>query len=728
MKKIITRTHVVVTLAIALANFNLTAQDDGDGATSELNPLILIESQTDSPSLSTGLKSSLPANKAPQSLSIISSEQIKTQGLKSIGDIIDYTPGVTNSQGEGHRDAAVIRGMRTTQDFYRDGIRDDVQYYRPLYNVEQVEVLRGPNALVSSFGGGHGLINRVSKRGVIGESFNTASASVDTFGETVFSLDSNYELDENKALRINMFGENLENHRDFYYGDSFGVNPTLKMDLGGSTLDLSYEYLNQERFIDRGIPTGTDGYPIKSFKDTFFGDPTENYSTHEAHIFRLIYEHELTDNFNGRFTATHNNHDKLYKNLYINSYTEGSNQVELDGYLDTTQRKTSIFSFELDGEIETGGIVHNLIAGIEYLSMDNDNDRYYAYFSDAAFDDRHYKKGTSKAKTWRFSQETFFINAQPKHHAGENNDSQSSYQYYGQANSLNDDTHAENSIFSIYLQDEMELTDSFDLVFGIRFDKMKTGVVSRDVNDTHGASTGTFTNLSDNDDTISPRVGLIFSATEQLSAYVSYSETFSPLAGDQYASLKDSYSYVDPKSFENTEFGIKYDLPSGLSFSASYFEVNSNTPSYNTGTSTYSKSEQEITGIELQLVGPITDKWYISAGYTDTDAKKTDGTPLREVPESMFSIWHNYSVTDKLAINLGVINQGESHIKEQASPKLPSFTRVDAGANYALTENTTLGLNIENLTDELYFPHSHDTHQASVGAPINAMLSITSSF
>jgi catecholate siderophore receptor len=716
MKKI-TRKRGVALLAIALANFNLSAQDGG--ATSELNPLNVVGSKGEAPTLSSGLKSSLPANKVPQSLSIVSNEQIKAQGLKSIGDIIDYTPGVTNSQGEGHRDAAVIRGMRTTQDFYRDGIRDDVQYYRPLYNVEQVEVLRGPNALISSFGGGYGLINRVSKKGVIGESFNVASASVDTFGETVFSLDSNYELDENKALRVNMFGENLENHRDFYYGDSFGVNPTLRMDLGGSTLDLSYEYLNQERFIDRGIPTGSNGYPIKSLKGTFFGDPTENYSTHEAHILRLIYEHELTDSFNGRFTATHNNHDKLYQNLYANSYSEAKpTQVQLDGYLDTTQRKTSIFTYEVEGELETGGIVHNLVAGVEYLSMDNDNDRYYAYFTDAALDDRHYKKGTDDNKTWRFSQEYFFINAQPKHHAGENNDSQPSYQYYGQAGSLNDDTHAENSVFSIYLQDEMEITDSLDLVLGVRFDNIDT-----DVKDVKNSK-----NLSDKDETISPRAGLVFSATEQLSTYVSYSETFSPLAGDQYASLKDFYSNVDPKSYENTEFGIRYDLPSGLSFLASYFEVNRNTPKEGDTSGTYTISEQEITGFELQLVGTITDRWFISAGYTDTDAKKSNGTPLREVPESVFSIWNNYLVTDKLAINLGIINQGESHIKDDIRYKLPSFTRVDAGANYALTDNTTLGLNIENLTDELYFPHSHSTHQASVGAPINAMLSITSSF
>ena len=687
----------------------------------ELSAMSVVDNKVEKLNLSPGLKSSLPANKIPQSFSVMSAEQIKTQGLKSVGDILDYTPGVTNSQGEGHRDAAVIRGMRTTQDFYRDGVRDDVQYYRPLYNVDQVEVLRGPNALVSGFGGGYGLINRVSKKGVIGESFNVASASVDTFGETVFSLDNNYELDENKALRVNMFGENLENHRDFYYGDSFGVNPTLRMDLGGSTLDLSYEYLNQERFIDRGIPTSdTTGFPIKSFKDTFFGDPAENYSTHEAHIFRLLYEHELTDAFTGRFSATYNDHDKLYKNLYANDYDEAAaTVVELDGYLDTTQRSTAIFSYEVDGQIETGGIVHNLIAGIEYLSMNNDNDRYYAHFSDAASDGR-----IASGKAWRFSRENFLISAQPLHHAGFNSAGDVSFNTYGEANSSNDDTHAENSVFSIYLQDEIELTDSLDLVLGVRFDNMDTDVVSIG----KPAQGSPVTNLSDSDDTISPRAGFIFTATEQLSAYVSYSETFSPLAGDQYASLKESYSYVDPKSFENTEFGIRYDLLSGLSFAASYFEVNSNTPAYNVAAATYSKSEQEITGFELQLVGSITDKWFISAGYTDTDAKKTDGTPLREVPESVFSIWNNYLVTDKLAINLGVINQGESHIKDGSAQKLPSFTRVDAGANYALTENTTLGLNIENLTDELYFPHSHSTHQVSVGAPINAMFSITSSF
>ena len=207
---------------------------------------------------------------------------------------------------------------RTTQDFYRDGIRDDVQYYRPLYNIEQIEIIRGPDALLSGFGGGYGLINRVSKKGKIGEDFTIVSGSLDTFGEHNVQLDKNMQLNEKTALRVNIFGENLENHRDFYYGDGFGLNPTLKYDLGdGSTLDLSYEYLDQERFIDRGIPTGADNKPVKSLKNIVFGDPTENFSTHEAHILRAIFEHQATDNLTGKLSASHSDHDKLYQNFYV---------------------------------------------------------------------------------------------------------------------------------------------------------------------------------------------------------------------------------------------------------------------------------------------------------------------------------------------------------------------------------------------------------------------------
>lgn len=705
---------LMATLALSLSSFG------DDHSKPELSPLNVVGSNADAPTLSSGLKSSLSPNKLPQSNSVMSSDQIKAQGLKSVGDIIDYTPGVVNSQGEGHRDAMVIRGIRTTQDFYLDGVRDDVQYYRPLYNVESVEVLRGPNALVSGYGAGYGLINRVSKKGILGDDFTVLSGSIDTFGEHNVQLDKNMDLNDNTALRVNIFGESLENHRDFYYGDGFGINPTLFYDLGdGSTLNVSYEFLDQERFIDRGIPTGDDNKPVESLKDYVFGDPSQNYSTHEAHIFRAIYEHDITDTWSGRLSASHSNHDKLYVNMYASDYNSTANTVKLNGYIDTTQRKTGILSYDISGEVETGGIVHNIIAGIEYSMTDNDNDRFYADFDTQ----RGLNTNLNAGKDYAY--ETFDISRKIiSNNVGylEGNTSRPSVNNY--IGGGYDDTHGEQTVFSIYLQDEINLTDSLDLVLGVRFDS-----IDYDVDNVLGG-----TSLSDSDETVSPKVGLIFSATDELAFYASYSETFSPLAGDQYASLKSWYSDYDPKSYENTEFGLRYDFASGLSFSASYFGLDSITPSYDEDANTsrgepeYYNSEQEITGFELQLVGTITDNWYISAAYTSLDAETSGGKRLRETPEHVFSIWNNFLVSDRLSVNFGVINQGKSHIKDGSDQVLPEYTRVDVGASYLLSENTRVQLNVENLLDELYFPHSHSTHQASVGAPINATFGITSSF
>ena len=727
MKKI-TRKHGVALLAIALANFNLSAQDGG-GATSELNPLNVVGSNDEAPTLSSSFKTSLSVDSSPKSLSIISANQIKAQGFNSVGDIIDYTPGVTNSQGEGHRDAAVIRGMRTTQDFYRDGVRDDVQYYRPLYNVEQVEIIRGPDALLSGFGGAYGIINRVSKKGVVGEDFTNLSGSVDTFGETNVQLDKNMQLNENTALRVNIFGENLSNHRDFYYGDAFGVNPTLMYDLGdGSSLSVSYEYLNQERFIDRGIPSGSDNKPVESVKDIVFGDPTENFSTHEAHILRAIYEHQLTDALSGRLAASHSNHDKLYQNFYVpdtwgsaktNGYDAAAGTVALDGYVDTTKRSTSILSYDLTGDFEIAGMNHNISLGAEYLDTDNDNDRYHANWI---------RSGTNVNSFSDYDTDIFKISelsnltggvgtAIDTGNRGPADGNTTTNHYTGTNRKRADMTFADIKVLSFYLNDEISLTDSLDLVLGARFDNMDI--------DVSGTSQG-----SDSDDTISPRIGLVFDVTEQASVYASYSESFAPRAGDQYAKLQDANdSRFDPDSFENLEFGLRYNLPMGLTFSASYFEIEANRPEEDGSTGGSYLQKSDTTGFELQLVGSVTEQWFVSAGYTSLDAKNTSGVRLREAPENVFSIWNNYSVSDRLALNLGLIYQDESKTKDSAiSSILPDYTRIDVGANYAISDNTVVGLNIENITDELYFPHSHSTHQNSVGAPINAMLSITSSF
>ena len=303
------------------------------------------------------------------------------QGFDSIGDIVNYTPGVSNSQGEGHRDSVVFRGVRSTADFFVDGVRDDVEYYRGLYNLEQVEILRGPNALLFGRGGTGGILNRVTKKGVVGETFVGYRASVDTFGAYDLWADLNLATGENSALRINAAYESLNNHRDLFDGEQISVNPTFRAELGANTIvDLSYEYLNHERFIDRGIPTDDNGDPARFLQRITFGDRENNFATLEAHVLRAAVQHTFSDSVKANFTASYGDYDKVYSNFFPVGYNPATNVVAIDGYIDTNQRQNLILSGNLISEFETGGIGHTLIVGGEFIDTANNNDRFNAEF------------------------------------------------------------------------------------------------------------------------------------------------------------------------------------------------------------------------------------------------------------------------------------------------------------------------------------------------------------
>ena len=187
------------------------------------------------------LKTPVPILNVPQTVSIITDEEILNNGFINIEDIIRFVPGVTSSQGEGHRDAIVIRGIRSTADFYQDGIRDDVQYIRSLYNVDQLEILRGPNALLFGRGGTGGIVNRVTKKAVTSENFTHLNLGLNTFGGTDLAIDSNHLLSINSGLRINLHTDQLENHRDHFFGNRMGINPSLTLIIGSElTMNLSY--------------------------------------------------------------------------------------------------------------------------------------------------------------------------------------------------------------------------------------------------------------------------------------------------------------------------------------------------------------------------------------------------------------------------------------------------------------------------------------------------------
>ena len=646
----------------------------------------------------TALKTPVAIIDVPQTLSIVTDDEIRKQGFRELGDIVRYTPGVNTSQGEGHRDSIVFRGVRSTADFYLDGVRDDVQYYRSLYNLEQVEILRGPNALLFGRGGTGGIINRVTKKAVLDEQFGSFDMGADSFGAFDFAVDYNVSTGEKSALRINFHSDTLENHRDYYDGDRYGFNPTLRLELSPvTTLDLSYEHADHERFIDRGVPT-LNGEPVEAFEEIVFGDTDTNLTTLRADIYRANLSHEFSDNRKGNLVVQYSDFAKMYKNYYASGYS-GGDTFTADGYKDPTERTNLIISGNIVNEFQTGSAKHTLLVGAEIIDTENENFRYNTFFITTE-DDNEVFNITRPIN--------FGVNA-----AGVRT-------YNDFTADLKSKTESDIQVTSIYVQDQIDVTDNFKVLLGGRFDNFDITV--RDVKKG--------TSETREDEEFSPRAGLIFKPQENVSLYVSYAESFLPRSGEQFKKLDANAARLDPDVYESTEIGVKWDIRPGLSFTASYFDSEQTVATRDSDTGENSEIVGlQVDGIELELKGQVTEKLSLAIGYSDLDGETAKGGEPREIPEYTASLWATYEVNDRFGIGFGVTAQGESNIKnDKPGLILPDYTRVDFAAYYDLADDLSIQLNVENVTDELYFPHSHSTHQASVGEPLNARISLRKTF
>ena len=644
------------------------------------------------------LKTPVAIIDVPQAVSIVTDEDIRKQGIREIGDIVRYTPGVNTSQGEGHRDSVVFRGVRSTADFFQDGARDDVQYYRSLYNVEQVEVLRGPNALLFGRGGTGGIINRVTKKATVGETFGSFDIGADDFGSTDLAIDYNTSAGENSAFRLNAHVDALENHRDFYDGDRTGFNPTMRIELSGNTtLDLSYEYADHERMIDRGIPTA-NGVPVEALKDVLFGSPDVNITTLEADIFRGSLTTDLSDTSKAVFSITSSEFEKLYQNLYASGYDLATNVVTLDGYRDPTERENLIVSGNFINEVQIGSSTHTLLIGAEKVDTDNKNHRYDSYWSTTEKDKESFNVSRPLNIATNSAGVATNVNFSTK---------------------LKSQTTSDIEVTSIYIQDQIEVSDDLQILIGGRFDTFDITV-----DDIKAGTT-----QSREDDEFSPRAGIIYKPAENMSWYLSYSESFLPRSGEQYKKLTASSAVLDPDVYENMEIGVNYDIRPNLSLRASYFDNEQTIATRDESGEGAEIVGLQVDGFELEVKGQVNDQLYMQLGYSNMDGTTSSGGEPREIPDHTLSLWTTYQVNDNFGYGIGFTRQGNSNISNNKPGLiLPDYTRVDFAAYYDVSEDLAVRLNIENLTDKVYFPHSHSTHQASVGEEVNARLSITKRF
>ncbi|MFY7853410.1 MAG: TonB-dependent receptor, partial [Brevundimonas sp.] len=478
MRALLASTAILLLLPAAASAEELGTQLEPIIVTGKTQGYIAVDSVT-------ATKTDTPLLDVPQSINVVTRAQLDDQALHSLGDVLRYVPGVTVGQGEGNRDQVTLRGQNTTADFFLDGVRDDVQYFRGLYNLERVEVLKGPYALIFGRGGGGGIVNRVQKSPSPAARFLDARARANSFGAYDLSFDLNAPVGDNAALRVNAVYEDLANHRDFYEGERIAVNPYFAIDLdSGWKAGLSYEYVDDDRATDRGVPS-LAGAPITGYRDRFFGVPDVNRTRLEAHIAKLRVDGALTEDLAFSTTLLYGDYDKVYTNVYPNGAATGQNgTVALAAYADATARENVLVQSNLVWSVTTGDISHKILFGLEYGDQDSANQR---------------RNGVLSNATFNLANPVFPTVTFP---------------------ALSRDTVSTVKTFSFYVQDQISLGERFEIVAGLRFDRFDI-----DGTDLQPDPDRPFARA---DDKVSPRLGLIFKPRPNVSLYASYSQSFLP--------------------------------------------------------------------------------------------------------------------------------------------------------------------------------------------------------
>ena len=630
----------------------------------------------------------------PQAVSVVTRDQLEDQNVRQLGEALRYVAGISMETGEGHRDEVFIRGQETTADFYLNGLRDDAQYYRSLYNIERVEVLKGANALTFGRGGGGGVINRVSKTADLDTPFGEGVGSVSTFGAFALSADINQPISERAAGRLNATYEEFNNHRDSYEGRFIGIAPTAAAHLSDRTqIVLGYSYDDDKRLTDRGVPS-LNGLPLDDFDKTLFGDPDFNSARSKVHIARARLDHAFGDGLNVNLTGQYANYDKAYSNV-VPRGTNGS-AVELSGYRDTTKRENFIGQGNLIWQGSTGALDHTLLAGFEISRQDTQNARANAEFATA--------NGPASRVTVPLAR-TLSLPAVSLTPLVRSRDS-------------------ELTVFSAYLQDQLEIGEILQLIAGIRFESFDL--------DTVDLISGT--PASRKDKRWSPRFGVVVKPEDHISLYASYTESFLPQAGDQFLILSPTSASFEPEKFKNIEAGVKWAPRRDLLFSAAMFRLersNTQAPDPSGSGLTVLTGKSRTKGIELQLAGNITRNWHANLGYTyldgtirsDTSAAPA-GTRLQQVPKHHIAAWMRYDITERFGLGGGIVHASKQFASFSNAVVLPSYTRVDAAAYFTVNDAISLQVNVNNLFDEDYYASAHGDNNIQPAAALNASLSV----
>lgn len=634
----------------------------------------------------------------PQSVTVVTDKLIADQAMTNLADTFRYMPGIGLAQGEGNRDTPVLRGNTSTADFFVDGIRDDVQYIRDVYNLDRAEALKGPNAMVFGRGGSGGVLNRVTRQ-ADGELHRAGTLQFGSGNRRRSTLDVGSPLADNAGLRLNAVYEDSESFRDGFELKRYGVNPSYGVDLGaGTRLQLSYERFHDERVADRGVPS-LNGRPVDVHPSTFFGNPAQSPVDANVDAFDATVDHAFSNGVNLRNHLRWADYDKVYQNVYPGAVDAAAQTVSISAYNDATTRENLFNQTDLTWQAATGRIQHTLLVGAEFGRQVTDNRRLTGYFGAPG------SAATSVQVPLSNPISTAPLGFRPS--------------------ASNADNHSTAKVAAVYVQDQIELSPQWHAILGLRYDGFRVDLR----NNRTGAT------FRSDDGLLSPRGGLVYKPVDAVSLYASYSIAYQPRAGEQLSSLSASNAALDPETFRNREIGAKWDIRPDLAASIAVYRLDrGNVAIVDPGDPTRSVlvDGQVGKGVEFGIAGRITEAWQLMGGYAYQTGEITStqsaaaraGNRLAQLPEHSASLWNRYDINDTFGVGLGIIHRGEIFANVDNTVALPAFTRFDGALYWTLNPSMQLQLNVENLGNKRYFASAHSNSNITPGAPRSAWVSV----
>jgi catecholate siderophore receptor len=647
--------------------------------------------------ISAATRTLTPLRDVPQSITVVPQELIRDQGMTSVADVVRYVPGIEVHQGENNRDQVIIRGNSTSADFFVNGVRDDVQYYRDLYNLDRVEALKGPNAMIFGRGGGGGVLNRVTKEAGFFP-LRAFTAQGGRFGNKRFTGDLNQAINSKVAVRLNGVYENSDSFRSFVGMERVGINPTFTVAFNDRTrVTASYEYFHDSRVADRGI-TSFQGRPATVDPKTFYGNPDDSHVRAGVHLGSTLVEHRL-GNFTIRNRTMFGSYDRFYQNYVPGAVSTDGSTVALTAYNNATRRQNLFNQTDLVTTATTGDIRHTFLLGAEFGRQVTDNFRQTGFFNNSSTTLLVPYSNTVTAVPVTYRQ-----------------------------NATDADNHLHANVAAAFAQDQIELSQHVQLIGGVRFDRF-------DLRYRNNRNTD---NLRRTDNLVSPRVGVVLKPATSLSLYGSYSVSYLPSSGDQFSSLTTITEQVKPEKFNNYEGGVKWDIFPTLSVTASGYRldrINTRSTDPNDPTRIVQTGSHRTNGFEWSATGLVTSRLQIVGGYAYQDASVSStttaaraGTRLPQVPRHTVSLWNNYRFLPQLSGAIGLIGRSSAFATIDNSVTLPGYFRADAAVYYDLAENMRLQANLENVLNRRYFANADSNTNITPGSPRALRIALTTQF